>query len=78
MTLRRPVVGDMVTIVSKRGRSQHAYVCETIEQVEAMRKRVGLPWVTPDMLLESERGTAWALGVEGPEVDALRVATALL
>lgn len=75
--LARPVVGDMVTIM-KRGRPQRAYVCETVEQVDKMRKRIGLPWITPDLLLESERGTVWALGTEGPEVDALRAAQALL
>ena len=76
--LRRPIVGDYVTVVV-RGRSvQRAYVCETPEQVERMRKRIGLPWVTPDMLLEADRGTVWALGVDGPEVEALHVATALL
>lgn len=62
----------------RTGQLTRAYVCETSEQVASTRKRIGLPWITPDMLLEAEYGVTWVIGLEGPDVDALLAATALL
>ena len=80
MSLSRPKAGDYVTVLSNFRTRQfvRAYVCESSAQVLTARKRTGMPWITPDMLLESERGITWAIGLEGAEVEALYVATALL
>lgn len=75
---RHPQAGDYVTIVTHKRQLTRAYVCETVDQVTEAKKRTGLPWVTPEMLVESERGIWWAIGLDGPEVEALRAATALL
>jgi hypothetical protein len=77
MTDRRPRVGDYVTLAD----GQIAYVGATAVQVRENIRKVGMPWIVVSdvdrILREEDRGLTWALGTEGEEVEALRVAQAL-
>lgn len=77
--MRAPQVGDYVTIVAKIGDSTTfvAYVCNDPAQAAEARKRTGMPWVAVGMLHDEDRGVSWALGTEGEEVEALKVANML-
>jgi hypothetical protein len=73
MTDRRPRVGDYVTMAT----GEIAYVCGSVFHARESAKKIGMPWVAVSELREEDRGLTWALGTEGEEVEALRVAQAL-
>jgi hypothetical protein len=75
MTDRRPRVGDYITWAS----GDIAYVCADVVQGTSVAKTTGMLWIPVDAaeLREEDRGLTWALGTEGEEVEALKVAQAL-
>lgn len=75
--MRAPREGDYVTIVVRRssGALAVAYVYDDPRAHETTPER---PWLISTAALQDDtRGIEWALGTEGEEVEALKVANAL-